>query len=497
MLRAATHLVVFACAAVLAAPAAAATGLFVGFADDGPKWTGDAAVAPARTLGASAFRLSVPWTPGEAAVSGTTASQLDTAIANTYGLRVVFAVYAEDAADAPVDPGRRAEFCSFTRSLLERYPTVNDVVIWNEPNSSRFWAPQFASDGTGVAPRAYAALLADCWDELHAYRTDVNVLAPATSAHGFDEHAAPRKSHSPVNFIVRLGEAYRASGRQAPIFDTVAHHAYGLSSIERPWKKHTEHVVGLGDWEKLMTSYRDAFAGTPQPVPGECVRFDCVGIWYLESGFQVEVPRDKLRHYRGTENGQTLPALASRPDDASLDGAAPDQATQIVDAVRLAYCQPYVEGYFNFLLRDETDLRGWQSGVQWADGTWKPSMPAFKQAIREANDGSIRCGSLKGGALTGVDTTPPAQPTSPTATPVETGGVALRWRRGSERDLAGYYVYRSDPSIGGYTRLTDLVKASRFVDETAEPGVDYGYYVAAVDSAGNEGALSEPVASRN
>jgi hypothetical protein len=495
MLRAVLHIVALACAAVLATPAAAGTGLFVGFADDGPKWDGEASAAPARALGASAFRLSVPWTPGESAVSATTASQLDTAIANTYGLRVVFAVYAESANDAPVDPGRRAEFCAFTRSLIERYPTVNDVVIWNEPNSSRFWAPQFNANGTGAAPAAYAALLAACWDELHAFRNDVNVLGPATSAHGFDEHAAPRKSHSPVNFIIRLGEAYRASGRPAPIFDTVAHHAYGLSSIERPWKSHAEHVIGLGDWAKLVGAYRDAFADTPQPSPGECVRFDCVGIWYLETGFQVAVPGDKLRYYRGAETGQTLPAALAAGADSATEGPAPDQATQIIDAVRLAYCQPYVEGYFNFLLRDEQDLRGWQSGVQWADGTWKPSLPAFKQAIREANDDVVRCGALKGGPIAGADATPPAQPSGLSAGTVD-AGISLRWRRGTDRDLAGYYVYRSEASTSGYTRLTDLVAAIRFVDETAEPGVTYSYYVAAIDSAGNEGALSEPVPSQ-
>jgi fibronectin type 3 domain-containing protein len=75
-------------------------------------------------------------------------------------------------------------------------------------------------------------------------------------------------------------------------------------------------------------------------------------------------------------------------------------------------------------------------------------------------------------------------------------GISLRWRRGTERDLAGYYVYRSEASTSGYTRLTDRVAGIRFVDETAEPGVTYSYYVAAVDSAGNEGALSEPVPSQ-
>ena len=40
------------------------------------------------------------------------------------------------------------------------------------------------------------------------------------------------------------------------------------------------------------------------------------------------------------------------------DSPAPDQATQIRYAVRLAYCQPYVTAFFNFLLWDESRAVG-------------------------------------------------------------------------------------------------------------------------------------------
>ena len=35
---------------------------------------------------------------------------------------------------------------------------------------------------------------------------------------------------------------------------------------------------------------------------------------------------------------------------------APDQASQLATALRLAYCQPRVEAFFNFLLVDEPSL---------------------------------------------------------------------------------------------------------------------------------------------
>ena len=62
---------------------------------------------------------------------------------------------------------------------------------------------------------------------------------------------------------------------------------------------------------------------------------------------------------------------------------------------RLAYCQPAVGGFFNFLLADEPNLRGWQSGVLYPDWTPKPSYDAFKRVIAEANSHRVNCAKLK------------------------------------------------------------------------------------------------------
>ena len=47
-----------------ASVARAGSNLFFGFSDDGPKWNG-AAAAPGRAAGASAFRVTLRWVPGE------------------------------------------------------------------------------------------------------------------------------------------------------------------------------------------------------------------------------------------------------------------------------------------------------------------------------------------------------------------------------------------------------------------------------------------------
>ena len=72
----------------------------------------------------------------------------------------------------------------------------------------------------------------------------------------------------------------------------------------------------------------------------------------------------------------------------------PDQASQLTDAIRLAYCQPAVGAFFNFLLADEADLHGWQSGVMFSDWTPKPSYRALKSVIGEVNAHRVDCGRL-------------------------------------------------------------------------------------------------------
>jgi hypothetical protein len=66
-----------------------------------------------------------------------------------------------------------------------------------------------------------------------------------------------------------------------------------------------------------------------------------------------------------------------------------------VDAVRFAYCQPYVASFFTFLLTDEKRLAGWQSGVLWADGSKKPAYAALRGVTREVRSRTVNCVALR------------------------------------------------------------------------------------------------------
>jgi hypothetical protein len=285
--------------------------------------------------------------------------------------RIVLSVYGT-ARFAPVTDSGRHDYCAFLRRVVRQIPLIHDVQLWNEANSPVFWPESAGAD-------AYEALLAECWDVLHSAPTLVNVISST----------APR--HEAAAFVLQLGQAYRASGRTRPLVDTFGHNPYPQDSTEPPAATHTDSTyLGEGDYQTLMTTLATAFAGTAQPTPG--VRG--VTIWYLETGFQTVPSPDKRRFYRGRENDpRPLPSGAPR----AQSGEPPvDQATQLRDAVRLAYCQPAVSGFFNFELLDEDKLTGWQSGLLWRDGTRKPSYDVFKAAIDEVRRRAVDCSNVAG-----------------------------------------------------------------------------------------------------
>jgi hypothetical protein len=408
-------------ACILAGAGRAAPGLLVGMDDDTLKWAdkpqANATIAHARDLGMRAVRVTVPWHPGEIRLGVDDRIPVDQMILATWAahLRVVLAVYGR-AVDAPNTHPHPDGYCAFVGSLLRRYPGVIDVVIWNEPNAGRFWRPQFDADGNSVGPRQYEALLADCYDVLHRVRPAVNVIA-ASASRGNDNPAAAMPSHSPVQFYSKLGEAYRSSGRTAPIFDTIGHNPYPSTNSERPWAKHGGGTIGEGDYDKLIGALRDGFDDTGQPLPGE----GRVSIWYMEQGFQTTVDPAKASLYRGVETVRdALPPWISRTVAGTSDqGAAPDQATQLTDALRVAYCQPGVGAFFNFEIADEPILGGWQSGLLWADGTPKPSYDAFKAATRGLAARQVDCAhyaELAAGAEIGFSAGP-ATPEAPAPAP--------------------------------------------------------------------------------
>jgi hypothetical protein len=324
--------------------ASAGPNLILGVDDDTARWLGMAGVLNPiyHELGLRAVRVTLQWRPGASAPSDQDLTEINRAVLATWGFRLV--VVVDGPADQPpADPVSRAQYCDYTAGLVRAFPQVQDIVIWTEPNSGNFWRPQAG------APAAYEALLATCWDALHRVRPDVNVIAAS----------APHRD--PVSWFNGVGAALRASGRTQRIFDTVGHNAYPDNSAESPYATHKKNL-DEGDYSRLVSTLYKAFAGTAQPPPGQ----GGVTIWYMEDGFQSKITSAR-QLYTGTET-----------DRFAVDES--QQANLVSEAMKLAYCQPYVGAFFNFELRDETLLSGWQSGLLRADWTAKPSFYSYRDA---------------------------------------------------------------------------------------------------------------------
>jgi hypothetical protein len=385
-------LLVLCAAMVSARPAApaAAPGLVLGVTEDGFRWRPQAAVTTARLLGLSAFRVTLGWTPGQVELAAADAAQFDAMVPAALGLRVVVTVYGT-ARSAPVDAAGRGAYCAYVRDLLARYPTIEDVVIWNEANLGYFWQPQFGEAGASLAPAAYGRLLAQCWDVLHALRPSVNLITSTSPGGNDNPRAVSNVSHSPGAFVRKLAAAYRAGGRTRPIFDTVGHNPYGASSAEPPSRRHlAPSHIAQGDVDRLVRALDEGFRGTAQPTPAACgAAPSCPTIWYLEAGYQTAPDAAHRALYTGREND------ARTVDDVPAAGAGgPSQAAQLTAGVALASCQPSVGAFFNFLLWDEPELERWQSGVLWLDGSRKASFDALRGVAAAVASGSIDCARL-------------------------------------------------------------------------------------------------------
>ena len=145
-------------------------------------------------------------------------------------------------------------------------------------------------------------------------------------------------------------------------------HVYGDTSALPPSMPHSgSATITEGDYGKLVALLGKAFDGTAQ-------RGSTLPIVYGEYGVQTAIPSDKSVAYSGIESAITV-----------------DEATQgryYGEAFRLARCQPNVIGIMVFHVVDERALSAWQSGMYYADGTPKSSLPAIRDAAAAARDGT-------------------------------------------------------------------------------------------------------------
>jgi hypothetical protein len=367
-----------------ARPATAGPGLVVGAVADSVRSStlvdAEAKMETFRLAGFRAVRITSYWHPGETAPDAgeLTVIQNVATAASMNGVRVFVTVMSPGSATTPLTDDARAGFASYASAVVRGAPSIHDLIIGNEPNLNRFWLPQFNPDGSDAAASSYIALLAQTYDTVKAVAPDVTVYGGAVSPRGSDNPNGVRPTHSPTAFIRDLGAAYRASGRDRPVMDAFAIHVYEDNSSISPTFAHPNGTtIAIADYDKLVTTLGEAFDGTAQPG-------STLPILYGEFGVEAQIPASKAGLYSGTE----LPATKPVPEST--------QAEYYAQALALAFCQPTVAGLLIFQAQDQPELANWQSGVFYADGTPKSSLPQVRAALNRAAGGSIaRCPGLQ------------------------------------------------------------------------------------------------------
>ncbi len=315
-------------------------------------WGGPAAVAPTRPLDpVDPNDSAYDWAPYDRAVQ----------YAARYGLQVLFSIvgtpsWASGATGwnhAPRNPRDLRDFAvaaatrysgTWTSTDGARLPAVHLWVAWNEPNNPVFLVPQYRRvGGKWVVESAieYAKICNAIYSGIHAARVPgEQVACGVTAPRGNNNPSGARASVSPLVFV----RALHAAGLER--FDAFAHHPYAVSPTETPAEKprsvagKAPTAVTLGNIDTLISLVTRYWGRKP--------------IWITEYGYQTNPP-DRF---------------------AGVPWAK--QAQYLTQSFAIARANPRITLMLWFLLRDEPDLAGWQSGLETVTGKKKPAFAAFQ-----------------------------------------------------------------------------------------------------------------------
>ncbi|HLX18562.1 MAG TPA: hypothetical protein VKR23_00250 [Gaiellaceae bacterium] len=265
------------------------------------------------------------------------------------GIKVTLALYSKQASYH-----NAKFFCGWAAMVAASVQQwgINDFIIWNEPNTALYWAPQ-----TSHTPAQYEALLARCYDKIHRVDPQANVIG-----FGLSPRSNGPTQTAPIPFIAGVGAAYKASGRSLPIMDQMSIHPYPdpSSPTDGPTVGYGNlNNYGIPNLDRVKQAVYDAFTGTGQPTTlnGLTFRID-------ELGWQTNTTA--YAQYYNRENVKTI--------------SEQQQATDIATTVdRYFACDPTVTDVEWFLLVDEPTRNGvnqqgervgggWQSGLLTAGG---------------------------------------------------------------------------------------------------------------------------------
>ncbi|HET8892613.1 MAG TPA: hypothetical protein VFM96_00750 [Gaiellaceae bacterium] len=383
----------FAATVALAAPAHRSSAhLLVGINDEADTLYGNPAVAFAqlKSLNTQVLRVNMywggtPWAvankkpsdptdPGDPSYNWSLYDRL-VQYAAKYKIKVVFSIlftpsWANGGKPRNSPPTNFADLQKFAYAAAERYgglftppqwqanaslgigngplPKVTMWTAWNEPNNPSFLAPQYKRVGGSWvvwSAKMYAQICNAIYNGIHAPALAISgeqVACGVTAPKGNDAPATPRASVDPLTF---LGQSKKFGMKR---FDVYAHHPYADAGSEGPsyvpTGKHARRVQ-LGNIGLLLSEITSLYG--PKHL------------WITEYGYQTN------------------------PPDTTIFGISwATQAADMRQAYAIARANPRIDMLLWFLIKDEGNISGWQSGLATVSGRHKPSWNVFKSLPR-------------------------------------------------------------------------------------------------------------------
>jgi hypothetical protein len=239
-----------------------------------------------------------------------------------------------------------AEYGSFLKALARRYPGAAYVGVWNEPNSPFQLAPQVKSAGPytpGLYRRLFAAGRAGLLAAGFRGRILIGELAPRGTASTLGALAFTRQL-----LCLKRAKRGRLKATCPPLrADGFALHPH--TGIDPPWRapfaKNDVTIGNLGALSRLLR--QAALAGAINRLP----------LLLTEYGVQTN------------------------PPDPTFGVSFSTQAEYLGIAEYLAWRNRGVAAWSQYLLRDDADVGGFQSGLRLRDGAAKPSFNAFRTPL--------------------------------------------------------------------------------------------------------------------
>jgi Glycosyl hydrolase catalytic core len=252
----------------------------------------------------------------------------------------------------PVEPAASGTTTTTTTPSDDKaLPAVRNWLAWNEPNNPLFLQPQYKRVGTGKRARWVAQATTDYAHICNAVYAGVHatliraekVACGGTAPRGNNNPKAKRASIGPIPFLKGVKRAHLAK------FDAWAHHPYYASPSEKPSSVPTSNRGKRG----LIAP--PVVLGNINDLIKEVTRlYGKKRIWITEYGYQTN------------------------PPDRAFGVSWAKQALYLKQAYAIARKNPRIDMMLWFLLRDQKQLGGWQSGLMTYAGKKKPSFNAYR-----------------------------------------------------------------------------------------------------------------------